>query len=480
MITNIDPYPKMKDSRVEWIGDVPAHWEVRRLAQFGKLSRGRGGNKDDDVATGVPCVRYGDLYTTHHHFIRESRSFIPKEKTVEYANIKFGDVLFASSGETIDQIGKSAVNLMQQDACCGGDVIMFRPAKTANARYLGYALDCRPAAIQKATMGRGITVMHVYGTQLRYLTIPLPPLVEQSAIVRFLDHVDQRIHRYIRAKLKLIALLKEQKQAMIHQAVTGQIDVGTGQPYPAYKPSRVEWLGDVPAHWEIRKLSWLFRFCKGSNAATLTREYIGRRRGPFPVYSGQTENGGMMGTIDSFEFEFPGPVILVTTVGAKAMSTRTIEARFSLSQNCALIVPRDSRLDIGYYEGLLRRMFAFERRSVSLIMQPSLRFEDLYRFRIAIPSVDEQQAISRFIVQCQAETDSVVARTSNVMKRLSEYWVRLVADVVTGQVDVREVSSSLAEADQLVAGLGVSQSLGANSEVVDDELNWSSARGVAE
>lgn len=187
-----------------------------------------------------------------------------------------------------------------------------------------------------------------------------------------------------------------------------------------------------------------------------------------------------MGTIDSFEFEFPGPVILVTTVGAKAMSTRTIEARFSLSQNCALIVPRDSRLDIGYYEGLLRRMFAFERRSVSLIMQPSLRFEDLYRFRIAIPSVDEQQAISRFIVQCQAETDSVVARTSNVMKRLSEYWVRLVADVVTGQVDVREVSSSLAEADQLVAGLGVSQSLGANSEVVDDELNWSSARGVAE
>ena len=76
----------------------------------------------------------------------------------------------------------------------------------------------------------------------------LPPLSEQTAIVRFLDHADRRIRRYIRAKQKLIALLEEQKQAIIHQAVTGQVDVRTGQPYPAYKPSGVEWLGDVPAH----------------------------------------------------------------------------------------------------------------------------------------------------------------------------------------------------------------------------------------
>ena len=82
----------------------------------------------------------------------------------------------------------------------------------------------------------------------------LPPLPEQTAIVRFLDHADRRIRRYIRAKQKLIALLEEQKQAIIHQAVTGQIDVRTGQPYPSYKDSGVEWLGDVPEHWERRRL----------------------------------------------------------------------------------------------------------------------------------------------------------------------------------------------------------------------------------
>ena len=79
----------------------------------------------------------------------------------------------------------------------------------------------------------------------------LPPLPEQTAIVRFLDHADRRIRRYLRAKEKLIALLEEQKQALIQQAVTGQIDVRTGRPYPSYKDSGVEWLGEVPEHWEV-------------------------------------------------------------------------------------------------------------------------------------------------------------------------------------------------------------------------------------
>ena len=83
---------------------------------------------------------------------------------------------------------------------------------------------------------------------------PRPRLPEQAAIVRFLDHADRRIRRYIRAKQKLITLLEEQKQAIIHQAVTGQIDVRTGKPYQAYKPSGVEWLGDVPEHWELCRL----------------------------------------------------------------------------------------------------------------------------------------------------------------------------------------------------------------------------------
>ena len=87
----------------------------------------------------------------------------------------------------------------------------------------------------------------------------MPPLPEQAAIVRFLDHADRRIRRYIRAKQQLIALLEEQKQAIIHQAVTGQINVRTGKPYQAYKPSGVEWLGEVPERWQVRPAKGYFR-----------------------------------------------------------------------------------------------------------------------------------------------------------------------------------------------------------------------------
>ena len=80
MIANLKPYPAIKDSGVEWLGDVPEHWEVRRLGQIGRFSKGNGGNKEDGAPAGVPCVRYGDLYTTHTHFILKSRTFVSMAK----------------------------------------------------------------------------------------------------------------------------------------------------------------------------------------------------------------------------------------------------------------------------------------------------------------------------------------------------------------------------------------------------------------
>ena len=232
MIGSPRSYSSTKDSGVACLGGVPTHWKVRRLGQIGELSKGRGGSKADEVPSGIPCVRYGDLYTSHEFFVHASRSAIRQTEAENYTRIKFGDALFAGSGETIDEIGKSAVCLMRSEARCGGDIILFRCQVPVDARYLGYATGCRPAVLQKAAMGRGVTVMHVYADQLKRFALPIPPLSEQAAIVGFLDYVDRRIRRYVRSKEKLIALLEEQKQAVIDQAVTGQIDVRTGQTYP--------------------------------------------------------------------------------------------------------------------------------------------------------------------------------------------------------------------------------------------------------
>ena len=138
-----EPYPAYKPSGVEWLGDVPAHWEVAQLGRIGSFSKGTGGSKEDEVDEGVPCVRYGDLYTSHRYFIQYSRSYIAQERTLDYTPMEYGDVLFAGSGEPIEEIGKSAVNLIESQAYCGGDVILFRPQIELDARFSGYACQGR-------------------------------------------------------------------------------------------------------------------------------------------------------------------------------------------------------------------------------------------------------------------------------------------------------------------------------------------------
>ena len=243
------PYLAHKPSGISWLGGVPDHWVMVQLGRIGVFSKGSGGTKDDEVPHGMPCVRYGDLYTTHTHFIRRTRSYVSLARASAYTPINRGDVLFPTSGETIEDIGKSAVNLIRVQVVCGGDVIIFRPTIPLEPKFAGYSLDCHSAQTQKSLMGRGITIMHIYSAQLKYFWLPLPPLSEQRAIVRYLDYVDRRIRRYISAKQKLVDLLEEEKQAIINQAVTRGLD-----PNVRLKPSGVEWLGDVPEHWEVRSV----------------------------------------------------------------------------------------------------------------------------------------------------------------------------------------------------------------------------------
>jgi type I restriction enzyme S subunit len=151
-----------------------------------------------------------------------------------------------------------------------------------------------------------------------------------------------------------------------------------------------------------------------------------------------------MGMIDRYEFDFADPVIFVTTVGARAMTTRLVSGKFSLSQNCALIIPRTKELDTRYFEGVLRCLFNYERRSISLIMQPSLRFEDLDRFRVPLPPEDEQHAVAAVLDHGTAKIDTFVTKIQRGIEKLHEYRQSLISAAVTGKIDVRGHAASAA------------------------------------
>ena len=253
----LEPYPRYKESGVEWIGNVPVDWDVAAIRH--RYSQRLGKMLDTKRNTGVdqlPYLRNTDVQWDRINVTDLPTMEIPPHEYDRYT-VQAGDLLVCEGGE----VGRCALwsgNLTK----CGFQKALHRlrprNAKQDLARYMYYALSVASNR-QAFNDGHLSTIAHLTGEKLRTHPFPFPSFAEQAAIVRFLDHADQRIMRYIRGKQKLIGLLEEQTLVTIYRVITGQIDVRTGRPYLAYKPSGVEWIGDIPKQWQIEKMTQVAR-----------------------------------------------------------------------------------------------------------------------------------------------------------------------------------------------------------------------------
>ena len=247
MIDGLKPYPAMKKSGVPWLGDVPEHWEVPRL---GAVLRERGEtNKAGDVTDVLSVTRdRGVIPYAEKGNIGNKKS----DDVTRYKIVRPDDIVVNCMNVIIGSVG-----LSRYTGCLSPVYyVLTRRAENDDPRYLNAYFQTRPFQESLVRIGNGILAhrMRIPMELLKSELFPRPPAAEQAAIVRFLDHADRRIRRYIRAKQKLIKLLEEQKQAIIHRAVTRGLD-----PNVRLKPSGVEWLGEVPEHWEVRQLRRLAR-----------------------------------------------------------------------------------------------------------------------------------------------------------------------------------------------------------------------------
>ena len=432
---DLTSYPSYRRPDVGHLENVPDHWSLVQLGRIGVFSKGSGGTKDDEVPFGIPCVRYGDLYTTHDRFIDQTRGYISPEKSVNYTGIQRGDILFPTSGETIEEIGKSAVNMMDAPVYCGGDLIIFRPTTPVDPRFAGYALDAPCSQDQKSRMGRGVSIMHLYSNQLKYLWLALPPLDEQAAIVRYLDAADQRIREYVTAKERLIALLQEERQAVIHQAVTRGLD-----PNVKLKPSGVDWLGDVPEHWDVRRLKFFYsetdeRSTTGSEELMSVSHKTGvtPRKKNVTMFLAESNEG--------YKVCRPGDIV-VNTMWAYM-------AALGISRQTGLVSPsygvyrpiRQDNLNHEYIDVLLRTetyRTAYVMLSTGITDSRLRLYADSFLgIYLLHPPVSEQAAIVRFIDKATADIDAAIDLARGQIELMEEYRTRLIADVVTGKIDVR-------------------------------------------
>ena len=272
------------------------------------------------------------------------------------------------------------------------------------------------------------------------LRLPVPPASEQAAIVRFLDHADRRIRRYIRAKQKLIALLEEQKQAIIHRAITRGLD-----PNVRLKPSGVEWLGDVPKHWKTERAKRLFRkmeqpvrdndevvTCFRDGVVTLRKNrrvrgfteslkeigYQGVRRGDLVIHA-MDAFAGAIGVSDS-----DGKGTPVYSVCSPRQSANAYYYAF-----CVREMARSEWI-LALAKGIRERSTDF-------------RFKDFASQWVPLPPLPEQAAIVSFLDRATADLDAATTSAQRETSLIREYHTHLIADVVTGKLDVREAAAGL-------------------------------------
>lgn len=465
MIADVKPYPAMKDSCVPWLGQVPAHWEVQRLRNLAdmRVSNVDKHTKDDEQP--VRLCNYVDVYK--NDYIRPSMSLMRATATkeeIERFRLAEGDVLITKDSEAWNDIGVPAlVRESADDLVSGYHLALLRPFRERIAgAFLFRSLQSTGVQYQFHVEANGVTRYGLSHAAIKSLWLPAPPVSEQAAIVRFLDHADWRIRRYIRAKQKLIKLLEEQKQAIIRRAVTRGLD-----PNVRLKPSGVEWLGDVPEHWEVERTKNLFRLRtqKSGRAHGLELLSIYTHIGVRPRKDLE-EKGNKASTTDDYWIVRKGDLIvnkLLAWMGAVGVS----EYEGVTSPAYDILMPIRPLCPAFYHHLFRTKLFLqqFKQRSRGIMdMRLRLYFDQLGQIPIVVPPVDEQSEIVAFYVAATADLDRTIATARLEIGLLREYRTRLIADVVTGKLDVREAAARLPQEAEDLEPLDEPEALGDASD----------------
>lgn len=221
----LDKSVSMKDSGVEWIGEIPKRWEIKRAKYIAtSIFKGNGITKEDIVVDGeTPCVRYGEIYSKYNISFRQCETRTNKSNLSVLQYFNYGDILFAGTGELVEEIGKNIVYLGETECLAGGDIIVLRHKQ--NPVFLNYALYATHSQMQKSCGKAKLKVVHISASEIGNIYVALPPIEEQKQIADYLDKKCADIDSLISIKQQKIEELKEYKKSLIYEYVTGKKEV---------------------------------------------------------------------------------------------------------------------------------------------------------------------------------------------------------------------------------------------------------------
>jgi len=379
---------------------TPEGWSVATLKEIGTFSKGSGIKKDDVLEVGIPCIRYGQIYTEFENVIKHVRTFVSGTVAKSSRQLSAGEILFAGSGETKEEIGKCVAYVEDVGAVAGGDIVILTP-KGANSCFLGFALNAYDVVVQKTERAQGDAVVHISASSLATIQVLLPPLPEQQAIAEALSDADALVESLD----ALIAKKRDMKQAAMQQLLTGRTRL------PGFSND-----------WQENRLGELLNYEQPTRYLVQSAEY--ESEGTTPVltagksfilgYTSETE-----GVYDK------GPTILFDDF---TTATQWVDFPFKVkSSACKMLTSRDPAVSLRFVYEMMA--------TISYVPTDHMRhwIGIASHWSVAVPRPAEQLAIAEVLADMDAEIDALVAQREKaelekqgMMQELLSGRVRLV------------------------------------------------------
>ncbi len=435
MIEGLKPYSDDKESKQKWLGRIPAHWSL--LPNRALFEEVKDRNHPNDEMLSVTITR--GIIRQQSLLSDTSKKDSSNVNKGTYKLVQPGDIAYNKMRAWQGAVGASSFRGIISPA-----YVVMRPREGCAPWYYHHLYRTPLFAKEAERWSYGITsdMWSLRPEHFKVIYSLQPPSDEQAAIVRFLDHANRKIDRFIRAKRKLIALLGEQKQAIIHRAVTRGLNADA-----AFKPSGMPWLGEIPEHWEVRRAKYLFREVdersKSGEEELLSVSHI----------TGVTPRSQKNVTMFKAE-SYVGHK--VCRAGDLAINTMWAwMAALGVSKHVGIISPayavyrqRKPEQLVGAYADMLLRIPTYKANYLTRstgVRASRLRLypEEFFKIPVLCPPIDEQEKIVGFVEGETTNLTNAIARTEREIALMQEYRTRLTADVVTGKLDVREEAAKL-------------------------------------
>ena len=409
------PYPAYIPSGVEWLGDVPTHWEVKRL----KYSTSINDETLPETTDPEYEILYIDIGSINPSSGIEQKELMLFENAPSRARrvVRHGDTIVSTVRTYLRAI--APVKNAERNLVVSTGFAVIRP-RTIDNDFLAFALRAPYFIDTVVSRSVGVSYPAINASEIGHIDIPIPAILEQQTIAAFLDCKTGRIDTLVAKKYRLIELLREKRSTMISHAVTKGID-----PSVKLKPSGVDWLGDVPEHWEVKKLKLAFWLSRGVDLPS--ESFV---EGLFPVYG----SNGVIGYHDKYTTE--GPCVVVGRSGSVG-EVNYVEGCF-WAHNTALYI-QDFRGIIARYSYYLLLIIDLKSLSAGSAVG-TLNRNYIHDVLIAVPQLLEQQAIAAFLDHETGKIDALIAKVEDVIVKLKEYRTALISAAVTGKIDVREAA----------------------------------------